>query len=258
MSNPHLPPEILDRVIDFVHDDLETLKQCSLVTKSLVPRARTHLFVYIKFESNDDLEAWKRAFPDRANSPAHHTRCLSLECPDDIPAADMEEGGWIRSFSKLTRLEIEIGIGGTHFVSSNNLSLTLTPFWTVSVPCSQVFNLICFLPLLENLLMTIDWVDEDDCDEDAVVKPLTSPPLTGTLVIRLPQGLECCLPQVAMGYVAGQLLDLPGGLHFREFACTWTLKRDIQWTRALMEKCSATLECVDLEWTSPRTFLPLL
>jgi len=142
------------------------------------------------------------------------------------------EGGWIRSFSNLTRLEVDI----------------------VSVPCSQVFNFICSLPLLENLLMSIDWVDEDDCDKDAVLKPSISPPLTGTLVMRLPQGLECCLPQVAMEYAAGQLLGLPGGLHFREFACTWTLKRDIQWTRALMEKCSNTLECVDLEWTSPRNY----
>ncbi|KAF9789269.1 hypothetical protein BJ322DRAFT_977721, partial [Thelephora terrestris] len=53
-----LPPEILDRVIDFLHDDLDALKQCSLVTRSFVPRTRTHLFVHINFESDDDLDAW--------------------------------------------------------------------------------------------------------------------------------------------------------------------------------------------------------
>ncbi|KAF9789264.1 hypothetical protein BJ322DRAFT_529000 [Thelephora terrestris] len=108
MSDLRLPPEILDRVIDFLHDDLDALKQCSLVTRSFVPRTRTHLFVHINFESDDDLDAWKRAFPDHANSPARHARSLSLGCPDFIATADLGEGGWVRSFSNLVRLEVDI------------------------------------------------------------------------------------------------------------------------------------------------------
>ena len=71
MSNPHrhLPPEILDSVIDLLHDEPETLKQCFLVSKSWVPRTRRHLFAYIKFRSASDLRSWKKAFPDVADSP---------------------------------------------------------------------------------------------------------------------------------------------------------------------------------------------
>ncbi|KAF9643160.1 hypothetical protein BDM02DRAFT_3081141, partial [Thelephora ganbajun] len=52
MSNPrqfHLPPEILDYIIDLLHDKPETLKQCCLVSKSWVSRTRKHLFADIEF-----------------------------------------------------------------------------------------------------------------------------------------------------------------------------------------------------------------
>ncbi|KAF9644814.1 hypothetical protein BDM02DRAFT_3067122, partial [Thelephora ganbajun] len=52
MSNPyqvHLPPEILDCIVDFLRDQPETLKQCCLVSKSWVSRARSHLFTNVEF-----------------------------------------------------------------------------------------------------------------------------------------------------------------------------------------------------------------
>ncbi|KAF9644347.1 hypothetical protein BDM02DRAFT_3103092, partial [Thelephora ganbajun] len=47
--HPYLPPETLDYIVDFLHDNRETLEQCCLVSKSWVPRARKHLFADIKF-----------------------------------------------------------------------------------------------------------------------------------------------------------------------------------------------------------------
>ncbi|KAF9642569.1 hypothetical protein BDM02DRAFT_3078319, partial [Thelephora ganbajun] len=61
MSNPHqvhLPPEIFDYIVDFLHDTPETLKQCCLVSKSWVPRTRKYLFADIEFFTESDLEAW--------------------------------------------------------------------------------------------------------------------------------------------------------------------------------------------------------
>ncbi|KAF9644805.1 hypothetical protein BDM02DRAFT_3066647, partial [Thelephora ganbajun] len=52
MSNPYhvcLPPEILDYIVDFLHDTPETLKQCCLVSKSWVSRTRKSLFADIEF-----------------------------------------------------------------------------------------------------------------------------------------------------------------------------------------------------------------
>ncbi|KAF9645264.1 hypothetical protein BDM02DRAFT_3073690, partial [Thelephora ganbajun] len=52
MSSPHqshLPPEILDYIVDLLHDEPETLKQCCLVSKSWVSRTRKHLFANVEF-----------------------------------------------------------------------------------------------------------------------------------------------------------------------------------------------------------------
>ena len=48
MSNPHLPAEILDYIIDHLHDTEDALRNCSLVSKSWIPRTRTHLFADVK------------------------------------------------------------------------------------------------------------------------------------------------------------------------------------------------------------------
>lgn len=39
-----IPPEIIDRIIDYVHDDPKTLTACSLVARGWVPSTRLHLF----------------------------------------------------------------------------------------------------------------------------------------------------------------------------------------------------------------------
>lgn len=48
-----LPPEILDLIIDNLHDEPTTLKTCSVVSKSWIQRARKHLFVDIEFHPPD-------------------------------------------------------------------------------------------------------------------------------------------------------------------------------------------------------------
>ena len=45
-----------------------------------------------------------------------------------------------------------------------------------------------------------------------------------------------------MGPVTRRLLDLPNGLHFREFALSWLREEDLQWIIALIAGCSHTLE----------------
>jgi len=58
MSNPGLPPEILDYIVDFLHDNQNALKRCCLVSKSWIPRTRKHLFADIRFEDGTSLELW--------------------------------------------------------------------------------------------------------------------------------------------------------------------------------------------------------
>ncbi|OCH87681.1 hypothetical protein OBBRIDRAFT_735766, partial [Obba rivulosa] len=40
----NLPPELTDRIIDFLHDDTEALKSCSTVCHFWTPSTRYHLF----------------------------------------------------------------------------------------------------------------------------------------------------------------------------------------------------------------------
>ncbi|EMD32799.1 hypothetical protein CERSUDRAFT_77176 [Gelatoporia subvermispora B] len=48
---PMLPPELTDRIIDFLHDDLGGLHNCSLTCRSWVAAARLHLFHTVKLDT---------------------------------------------------------------------------------------------------------------------------------------------------------------------------------------------------------------
>jgi len=251
MSNPPLPPEIFDYIVDILHDEPKTLQNLCLVAKSRVPRTRKHLFADIKFSSPKDLESWKKTFPDPSNSPAYHTLALSVNCPAAVMAEDMEEGGWIRAFSHVLRLEVESG--STPTVTDSRVSLvpfhgfspvlkSLHVSFALSRPQSSVFELIISFPLLENLTLIdrnplLD--DRDDFYALQIDTPSTSPAFTGTLKLVLSGG---------MGFAARRLLDLPNGLHFRELKFLWFEEEDIRWAAKLAVRCSHTLECLDLEY----------
>ena len=254
----HLPPEILDCIIDLLHDQPETLNQCCLVSKSWVPRTRKHVFAYIEFRGDRAPEAWKKTFPDPTNSPAHHTHTLSIWCPWAVRVADAEEGGWIRAFSRVTRLEV----WGNDWSSSGS-EVSLVPFHNFSpvlkslevvsttIPRSQIIDLVCSLPLLEDLCVVDDGVGGGDRDPGPALEPSTSPPsnsppLTGILELY---------PLYGMEPTTRQLLGLPNGLHFRKLVWTWCLDEDIRWMTALVAECSDTLECIDIECRPSGMFL---
>ena len=165
MSNPHrsyLPPEILDYIIDLLYDERKTLKECCLVSKSWVPRTRKHLFAEVEFQSAAELESWKKTFPDQSNSPAHYTHTLMVGCPEDVTVADVEQGGWIRSFSRVVKLVVYSSRGKS---LPPEASLIPFPGFSPVLKCLDVhsnilttvdiFALISSLPLLEDLGNTI-------------------------------------------------------------------------------------------------------
>ena len=62
MSNPHLPPELLDLIVDLLHDTGDALESCCPVFKSWIPRTRKHLFSHIEFPPHQDYGPGKRRF----------------------------------------------------------------------------------------------------------------------------------------------------------------------------------------------------
>jgi len=238
-----IPPEIHGYVVDLLHDEPETLKACCLVSKSWVPRTREHLFASIWFATKEDLELWKKAFPDSANSLGFYVRNLFISCPESIVAADAEEGGWIRVFSSVESLYLDNGqwylnastgsLAPFHTFASTLKSLRISP---ILFPCPQLFDLICSSPLLEDLSVAGSNKSSGDGTNPNLPPPdvpSTSPPLTGTLGLNVAEG---------MGGTVRQLLDLPNGLHFRGLKLSWDLKEDLRGVTELVEECSHTLE----------------
>lgn len=104
-SNPHLPPEILDYIVDFLHNNPATLKLCCLVSKSWVPRTRKHLFAHIQFRSAAHLNAWNRTFSDPIHSPAYHARTLTIGL---FVLSDTGGSNWIPGFTHVARLRFQV------------------------------------------------------------------------------------------------------------------------------------------------------
>jgi len=66
----HLPPELIDLIIDHLYDDMAALKACSLVSRAFLPRSQTLLF-----ESLSIYGDWRIPVPLRAHS---YTRNLAI------------------------------------------------------------------------------------------------------------------------------------------------------------------------------------
>ena len=245
MSTPHFPSETVDHIVDFLHDSKLALRSCSLVSKSWIPRSRSHLFADVSLHTKNDLELWREIFPDPLTSPARYTKTLFVDCTEVV--ADPEVGGWLRGFSGVVRLRMD------------NLGLlmskvSLVPFHGFSpikslrvdsfIPPSQLFNLILSFRLLEDLTLTagirVLTMGPAPNEPQTVLHPSNSPPCTGSLL----------LSKIAMEYIAYRLLSLPGGIHFRKLTLSWLDEEQFSLATALVEACSHTLEYLDISCIS--------
>ena len=247
MSDPHLPAELLDYVVDFLHDTADALRNCCLVSKSWITRTRQHLFASIQFETREELESWKETFPDPSTSPAHYTKTLFVSSLHFATAIDAEAGGWIRGFSRVVVLKV-VDLGayvdepGANLVPFHGFSPVIKSLYVKvpTLPASQVFDLILSFPLLEDLtVITYKGVADDEDDPGGpptVVLPLT-PPMTGSLTLIRREGLKS---------LARRLLSLPRGINFQKLTLTFLRGEDLSLATALVEGCSHTLESLDV------------
>jgi len=230
-----LPPEILDLVTDQLHDEPTTLKACCLVSKSWISQTQRHLFAHVEFDSlGHTFKSWMETFPDPSNSPAHHTRSLVIS---HLPEASFSlgTGGWIHAFHNVTHFHFERNTRASYDVP-------LTPFFGFSPAVrslrltstsSEIFDLICSFPLLEDLALI------NFCPEGGIVRwkaPSTSPKLTGSLDLTARGGINSA---------TRQLLDFQGGLHFAKITVT-CIGEDFGSVKDLVSKCSGTLESLDV------------
>ena len=270
MSNLFLPPEILDRIVALLHAEPGALRECSLVSKSWVPRIRKHLFADVRFHHSRDLESWEETFPDPTESPARYAETLFIGCPHAITTADAEAGGWIRGFSRVTRLEVDsqrmyiclnestTSLVALHGFSPNVKSLALQ---FSDLPSSRIIDLVLSFPLLEDLAVGFHFDTSiggggDGIDElSSATYPPSLPVFTGSLE----------LTYAGLSPIVLQLLSLPSGIHFQKLILTWFREEDALLATRLVESCAHTLDSLDvtcsmsiMRWNSAGCSLPIL
>ena len=256
MSSPYLPSELLDHVVDFLFDAGDALKSCCLTSKSWIPRTRKHLFAEVKFRYKEDLYSWKATFRDPSTSPACYTKTLAVECPWAATVSDAEEGGWIRTFSCVERLELE----SLRMVEYQSVELNcLLPFHGFSGPAIKSLRL-AYIPL--PLPLIFDFIYSFPLLEDLSVFASVVPPAhTNTLLERQRTTIHPLNPPVFTGslelFRAGSfithLLSLTSGLHFRELKLIWDKEDGVSPTTSLVESCCSILESLHVRFRADGT-----
>ena len=78
-----IPPEIVDRIIDYIHDDPKTLMVCSLVARDWIPSAYFHLFAKLSLFTPDDCVRLTELL-NFSPSPLHYCQELTTGLMDDF------------------------------------------------------------------------------------------------------------------------------------------------------------------------------
>ena len=241
MSSPYLgttmpaskrvPQELCDCVIDEFHDQRDILKTFSLVSKSWAAQSQKHIFSIVKFSRDDDIEAWRNAFPDPANTLAHHTRTLVIDNPKEFPE-DL-----FSSFRNVTSLSLHVRPTEGSPISFTRLHgfapylKSLEMKFSFLRP-SDILDLVYSFPRLDNLsLAGLSMTPEA---EGSPSKPLNFSGSLGLIMLR------------GIGVMTDHLSSLPGGVHFRKLALTWNNDRDSSSAMALISACASTLENLHL------------
>ena len=223
-----LPPEILDLIVDHLHDEQAALKACCIVSKSWILRARKQLFARVEFRtSGSHMEHWKKAFPDPSNSPAHHTRSLSVYGNPVLTTTEAGADNWIRAFRNVVHLRLE-NLDPASLVPFHGLSPAVRGL-RLSYTTPDVFGLVCSFPFLKHLALV---ALHPESDADRYNTPSTSPKLTGSLDLGM---FGSARP------VIRRLLDLPDGLHFSKITMLF-VNDDVESATDLVSSCSDTLE----------------
>jgi hypothetical protein len=176
LVHPGIPPELSDRVIDFLHDDWSALKACSLACKAWLPASRFHLWnrVVLRYSADGtDYAEFLKA------SPAI-TSCivdLTVEFPTDrsTDTSREPEATWMTEtlipiFSTL-RILRQLMFVGAHFGEDAFLAKIYPSLSTARVVqlsmChfsrfSSFVELVWSSPSLENL--RLDTISFDQVD----------------------------------------------------------------------------------------------
>ncbi|KAK0434136.1 hypothetical protein EV421DRAFT_1909643 [Armillaria borealis] len=64
-SRPSLSQELIDYILDFLHDDVPVLRMCSLASNSFLPRSRHHIYSGVLIVHDMDLDSFRERYAGR-------------------------------------------------------------------------------------------------------------------------------------------------------------------------------------------------
>lgn len=177
-----LPPEILDFIIDHVHDDRAVLRSCSLTARALLPTSRHHLFHAVHLPDRHRCTAFAQLL-ESAPDVGYQVRTLSLV--EGLQLEDSEDVPWVNANSpslagRLPNLEFLKVVGVKDVMSAKHpaaRTCLLTRFSylhslllsaCVFESTSDLRDLLSSLPALTHLTLHDVW---DPWDMAAGVRP---------------------------------------------------------------------------------------
>ena len=229
--SPRMPQEVIDEILCrlAVDSDPNSLKSCTLVSKSWATSCRRHLFHAVTFTLRN-MNRWLEAFPVPEESPAHLVRDLGFQVGggDYAPENFLEHIPWFTNVERVSLLAQQgrprpLWISQYWRLPQSATSLTIS---ADAIPLALILNVMARLPNLDDLS------------------------LSGMYLLNSP------LPQVAGAHLKGRfggslrlaggpadkgvmdaLLEIPTGLRFTEVTIHSMRNRFLSAAR-LMEACS--------------------
>ena len=214
-QDPRIPSEILDEILNHLIADSssrdDSLRSCSLVSKSWVPSCRRHLFHTIIFSSGN-IAKWLKTFPVPQESPAHYVKNLRFPLGGHYGAPEKfsKHTPWFTNVERMTlTMNTTSSSSRTSFpgrLPQSVMSLTIKAGGS-GVDLTQMRDIMVHLPNLNDLMLSGPFVARSKSNKRL--------PGSGT-ILRGRFGGEL---QIRNGcdtneYIVNMLLEVPTGLHF--------------------------------------------
>lgn len=175
MLEADLPQELIDIVLDNLHDDQRSLRQCSLVCKAWVPRCRSYIFEHIYLKS-EDVDRWRRmmeASPEYSNLVRSFTRSFLRRNVEVLRISSSPENNVI-PFQMLSQFSNLLTIDARRFslegYPNDFLSLKLPSVKSLIVysltgeSSHQILQFLSIFPGLSRLEISLHWRTSSTAD----------------------------------------------------------------------------------------------
>lgn len=86
----HIPPELVDQIIDYLHSDPKSLNSCALVARNWLPAARYHRFRSIRFHSAKKIDSFHQFSQDAPDILPYYQEAIICDNSGYVPASILE------------------------------------------------------------------------------------------------------------------------------------------------------------------------